>query len=96
MSGSEAIHAEAVGAALLAAVAELRDALETITGVIELGAEAVFVRSNLDKATEALGCAARALDAAAHVGSATGEAAERPPATEAGQADLDGWLRRPG
>jgi len=36
---------------LAAAVAELRDALETIAGKVDLDGEAVYVRANLDKAS---------------------------------------------
>jgi hypothetical protein len=39
---------------LAAAVAELRDALETIAGKVDLEGEAVFVRANLDKASALL------------------------------------------
>ena len=39
---------------LTTAVGELRDAVETIAGLVDLGGEAVFVRGNLSKATEAL------------------------------------------
>ena len=34
-----------------AAVAELRDGLETIAGKVDLEGEAVYVRANLDKAS---------------------------------------------
>lgn len=36
---------------LVAAVGELRDALETIAGKLDLEGEAVYVRANLDKAS---------------------------------------------
>ena len=36
---------------LAAAVAELRDTLETIAGKVDLDGEAVYVRANLDKAS---------------------------------------------
>jgi hypothetical protein len=36
---------------LAAAVAELRDALETIAGKVDLEGEATFLRANLDKAS---------------------------------------------
>jgi len=40
--------------ALASAVAELRDAVETAVGAVDLAGETVFVRANLEKVTEAL------------------------------------------
>ncbi len=36
------------------AVRQLAEAIETIAGLVDLGAEAVFVRENLDEATRVL------------------------------------------
>ncbi len=60
-SDSDIVRVQAGAAAVAAAVGELRDALETIAGMVDLGAEAVFVRANLDKATEALAVASGVL-----------------------------------
>jgi hypothetical protein len=45
---------DAVLGNLAAAVAELRDALETIAGKVDLEGEAPYVRANLDKAAALL------------------------------------------
>jgi hypothetical protein len=39
---------------VMSAVNELRDALETIAGVVDLGGERLFVRANLERAGELL------------------------------------------
>jgi len=49
--------------ALATAVAELRDAVDTTVGTVDLAGESVFVRANLEKATEALSEVSRELDA---------------------------------
>lgn len=61
MVTAEAGQLTAAVEGLTSALTELRDALETIVGVVDLGGEAVFVRANLDKATSALVTATTAL-----------------------------------
>ncbi len=49
---------------LVVAVGQVRDAVETIAGLVDLGNEAVFVRENLDAARAALDAVTRAVPAA--------------------------------
>ncbi len=63
MTDTEMGRRDAGVTALASAVRELRDAVETLAGVIDLGAEEVFVRSNLDKASQALAVVERELHA---------------------------------